>query len=898
MSPSLQSVSSEITNHSSGAEFKRADLHIHSFGDTGSYDVKDSNMTPENIIDTAISENLKVISVTDHNSIGNVKRALDYSKDKDILVIPGVELSTPQGHLLVYLPTFEKLTNFFGKLNISDNKVSCYNTIPQCLQIANEYGGFGVAAHIDLDTGFESMVNGYPPFKEEILVCKNLLAFEISNIQSVNWYSNIDTNPDRKRLLETRKRALNEENTYELAKVMSSDAHTLSALGKNAAGSKKLTRLKMESLTFEAFRIALLDSSARVRIEDLIPESIPKFIGIKFDGGFLDGQVINFSKNLTCIIGGRGTGKSTTLESVRAASGNTARKNLLDSEVWPDRIALVYEDQTGRQQLFVRDKNANLINITNPEDGLTQIQIESYGQGETADTIQHCDKDPGILLRFLDEFIDFGTIKTEENEMLEKLLANQTEIERASLQVKSIPDIQKAKLNAEEQLNTLKAQNAKEVVELEESLVKERTFRTQLVDNLNVLVKTISESLSDKTILNQVLELDGATLVAGQVEFSEVKKIVERFSTFISGVSGNINDELKNVISGIKLQLKSWTTKEAETQTKIENLRKALEARGIKLDMGFIRKITQDVYDYTQKLAELEKKKKEMEEKQQERKELLKQRRELKNKIYMHRVAFAKKMNDNLATSVVDYFVNIKFVQGIHSPELQQIIKDAMNWKTSQIPRASYIANKYSPIALLELIKSKNTMALINEVVDANGNKIFSLSEAENILITLSEASNLFKIERCNFEDLPEIKITRVITDESGNRKHSTRDFSRLSLGQQQSILLTVLLYSKSNCPLIIDQPEDNLDSEFIYKTLVKSLRKVKEHRQVIIVTHNANIAVLGDAELIIPLRSTNEKTVITSRGSIDTVETKKITCAILEGSEQAFKKRKEIYGI
>ena len=80
-------------------------------------------------------------------------------------------------------------------------------------------------------------------------------------------------------------------------------------------------------------------------------------------------------------------------------------------------------------------------------------------------------------------------------------------------------------------------------------------------------------------------------------------------------------------------------------------------------------------------------------------------------------------------------------------------------------------------------------------------------------------------------------------------------------LGQQQSILLSILLFSNRNCPLLIDQPEDNLDSEFIYKTLVKNLRRIKEHRQVIIVTHNANIAVLGDAELIVPLKSTSDKT-------------------------------------
>ena len=105
-------------------------------------------------------------------------------------------------------------------------------------------------------------------------------------------------------------------------------------------------------------------------------------------------------------------------------------------------------------------------------------------------------------------------------------------------------------------------------------------------------------------------------------------------------------------------------------------------------------------------------------------------------------------------------------------------------------------------------------------------------------------------------------------------------------------------MLSDSNKPLIIDQPEDNLDSEFIYKTIVKNLRKIKEQRQVIIVTHNANIAVLGDAELIIPLKSTSIKTHVLNSGSIDRKETREICCEILEGGKRAFVQRKDIYGI
>ena len=106
------------------------------------------------------------------------------------------------------------------------------------------------------------------------------------------------------------------------------------------------------------------------------------------------------------------------------------------------------------------------------------------------------------------------------------------------------------------------------------------------------------------------------------------------------------------------------------------------------------------------------------------------------------------------------------------------------------------------------------------------------------------------------------------------------------------------MLSAETNTPLIIDQPEDNLDGEFIYQSIVPVLRRAKERRQVIVVTHNANIAVLGDAEQIIVLGSTAERAIIVNRGSIDDDEIRASACTILEGSEEAFRRRARIYGI
>jgi DNA polymerase III alpha subunit len=196
----LKALEDEITSFSKGAGFRRADLHIHSFGPEGFYDVKDASMTPENIVDTAIQEGLEVISITDHNVIGNVARAVTYADGKGLLVIPGIELSTPQGHLLMYFPTVRDLQTFYGKLALSADYRYCTQTITQCLGIACDSNGIGIAAHVDQSSGFELAMTKYDAFKEEVLKCHNLLALEITDAGNEAWFTSRDDNPHRKHL--------------------------------------------------------------------------------------------------------------------------------------------------------------------------------------------------------------------------------------------------------------------------------------------------------------------------------------------------------------------------------------------------------------------------------------------------------------------------------------------------------------------------------------------------------------------------------------------------------------------------------------------------------------------------------------------------------------------------
>jgi len=110
----------------------------------------------------------------------------------------------------------------------------------------------------------------------------------------------------------------------------------LTPSGAMRANARRVTRYKTDAPSFAGLCVALEDADARVRIKDHVPQSVSKILGVHMDGGFLSGQAVQFSPNLNCIIGERGTGKSTTFEAARCIIGSPAENKVVDSEVWPD----------------------------------------------------------------------------------------------------------------------------------------------------------------------------------------------------------------------------------------------------------------------------------------------------------------------------------------------------------------------------------------------------------------------------------------------------------------------------------------------------------------------------------------------------------------------------------
>jgi len=165
----------------------------------------------------------------------------------------------------------------------------------------------------------------------------------------------------------------------------------------------------------------------------------------------------------------------------------------------------------------------------------------------------------------------------------------------------------------------------------------------------------------------------------------------------------------------------------------------------------------------------------------------------------------------------------------------------------------------------------------------------FGKERGRKILDALRQNLNPLELEVLPIDDRVMIELN-VSTKPTAKFK----DASELSRGQRCTALLPILL-ARRDTPLVIDQPEDNLDNHFIYETVVDSIRRLKPRRQMIFITHNANIPVLGEADLVVVMNSDGQRGFVEKAGTVD--ECRDEIIDLLEGGEEAFELRRKRYG-
>ena len=887
-----------IVDTASGARFFRADLHIHSVG--ASHDVTDTSMTPTQIVATAVAENLDLIAITDHNEISNVATAIAASAGTSVTALPGVELSTLQGHLLAYFPDFPSLSQFFGKLDLQDRGTKqsrCDTSMLECLNLVGRYGGIAVLAHVDLPDGFDSKIPGNPPQKVDILCHPALLGFEVKHSMSPQRYGPDDTDAQRCKAGQDRIQRLALGPRTKLARVQFSDSHNLATLGKNASGDKKVTRLKMDTPGFPGLKTALLDSEARVRLEAEVPRSIPRVRGIAITGGFLDGQVVHFSSNLNCIIGGRGAGKSTIVECIRATLATTPPcSTVVDSEdVGPDNLGVAWTDEVGETFLIERTRMGDASVTGRPDLSPATFEIDCFGQGETARTSVDARTNPLALLRYLDRYSQVGEHMAEDAALRHAIAQCYERIVKLQEDVGQIPAHDQSLTRVQGQLKLLKEQGGKEAIELEQAIETSKRTRQGAIAGI-AEIPDFFDSTSVDAACDEIVRLLGdTTLAVGNVQADSIRTLVDLFKADAKTILTTLAASAKALVVNANLAANQWMLDEQANAEKLKKAKQDFQDNGVKLDTAIITRLTTEESRLTKALLKLRESEVKQKLELKERQRLWSERKRVLQVIETTRVAFASLSTVRLDQSLEGMKISLKYQGGRLSPDACAAIRDAMGWRTSQVPRAELLVREIGVQRLRELGGAADAVAEgeVLAVRDDQGNAVFVSSQAAEVVAKLKTFTLRRALECAEIHDLPKLSASRGAAG-----KLTSRPFDRLSLGQQQSVLLSLMLCSDFTTPLVIDQPEDNLDAEFIANSLVGVLRFAKERRQIIIATHNANIAVLGDSELIVALKSTNEKSSIVARGSIDSVATRAAACRILEGSEEAFRLRSTIYGV
>lgn len=883
---------------SSGAQFFRGDLHIHSYG--ASHDVTDTSATPESIVAVAKREGLSIIALTDHNEIANVAAAVKAGRAQGVLVVPGIELSPPEGHLLCYAPTIDALERFFNRLQIADRRTAdcrCQTGALQCLELLAAEGGFGVLAHVELDGAFESNLPRFTPAKLDILCHPALQGFEVTRADCQIYYTATDLDADRRAAAGERIRRLRLGSEQFLARMLNSDAHSLNAVGRNANLDQRITRYKMEAPSFEGLRLALKCADTRVRLEEGLPAVVPIVESVHFQGGFLDAQAINFSPNLTCIIGGRGSGKSTAFESVCMIGGALGEEvTVVDSDVWPEVITLRYRDETGQTHNLARSKLGAMENLDDPVSGSSIFPLESYRQGATNEISKRVQDDPLALLTFLDQLVHVEPSIAAEDEVRHQLMELAPKVAKAAAQVAKIPDFEKELKLKSDQVQRLRDDKGEEIIKLQQQLEAEKRARATIAQALIQLGSAVSNEGITR-ITGTIRATVGEHVVEiGAPEATRIHSQTEAFEATVAGTTDALRATTAEYVATVRAEIVAWHTKERETASQIEQKKQELLKHGIRLDMPFIQKLVADEARAKENVKNLKTWIPELERLRREYAELLKARWSTRRDVARLRTGFAARASEALKGTLSDLFVALKFDENALAPDAERLINEAMGWRTLAQLKARALIGGLTLPRLLECVRRRSIEPITALRSDANA-PVFASNEAGLLLERLAEPDLLSQLQAVAVHDLPKLTVTKRF--ESGSQpRFIPRDFKRLSLGQQQSVLLALMLTSESRGPLIVDQPEDNLDSEFIYKTLVPVIREAKERRQVIVVTHNANIAVLGDAELILALKATADRGTIVTRGSIDHGETCEAACTILEGSREAFDRRAAVYGV
>jgi hypothetical protein len=607
-------------------------------------------------------------------------------------------------------------------------------------------------------------------------------------------------------------------------------------------------------------------------------------------GGFLDGQSFDFAMSMNCLIGARGTGKTTVLEFTRwamdAMPGDPAERRRIEELVAQNlkggRVDLAVRTRDGLAYTvsrcpgddpIVKTAEGKVTDLTVSGGGLFRISV--FSQNEVEQIADRSASQLDLLDCFEPERIAAFSHQMEAAK--HQLELNASRIKPLREQSLQLTEELKGSDAVDERLRAFGGEGGDSADAINQAhaakALRDREARSikgakDLVAESGKGVKAlvgIMAGRSHRLVTEEMRQGQNAGCMSDlATELTDAAQAVDRH---LEAALARLNDSWQRVSSLDGAIAQAHREQEVAFQHLIESHKEAQEKAS---ERSRLEKMRNELHAKTAELGQVQEQITALE---TERQQVMDQLSELRDQRFSVRKAIAKRINDQVGPAI-----RVKIAQHGDNEQYRDLVESALRGTGCQPgPTAKKVASSIAPQRLAACIRAKDRGAL-RTAASLNDNQIARL------LDQFSDEERLGALEAVELADRPTIEL---------NDKGCYKETANLSTGQKCTAVLPILLIN-SDSPLLIDQPEDNLDNRFVFEHIVHSIRKVKQVRQLIFVTHNPNIPVLGEAERIVVLDSDGVAARVRNAGTVDQCKSDIVT--LLEGGEDAFAKRAQRY--
>ncbi|MEH2869210.1 TrlF family AAA-like ATPase [Segatella copri] len=898
-----------------GSEWRKWDLHIHTPGTAKNDHYGNSDEVWERYIDALEKSDVTVFGITDYFSISNYIKVKEYQKQdrlKGKFLLPNVEMRiypvTDKSKLINIHAIFDPFLDvadiereFFRQLQFTYNDAS-YSCIDNDLAKLGRIveNNPNLADDVAIKKGIDAFAVSYEALKKVIdkAFFKGHVIIALSNGSKdgvtgiLNQEGNMQPlrkeitrmsdiilsgNPGDVEYFSGAKTSVEEVvSTYGSLKpcIIGSDAHSLDKVG--VFPNDRITWIKADP-TFEGLKQILFEPKERVRISDAIPD-------FKYDYNIIDHVVLNtagvwnqtipLNQNLNTIIGGRSTGKSTLLASMAAKFQKIKNdenydfiKGLSDNVhvFWRDGL----EADNKEIEYFTQNEIANIISRRDSDKLFLEILISLPNMREAYEKFK------------ADEAAKFASIQAKVSLFFEK----RRQYNEKNAYVKTLGDKEGIKREIEK--------FAKE----RDTIQRNLTDKKELLERFQIAAKELADLRTKEVVMRQDLEilnlLSSSNLLSINPSVSWLgltedisQKVSEEIQKVLAQSNSHLQDFVKDLISKEDNAFKALAREINEKQ----NASDYQEGKKIFAENKNLSHVMEQISNLSKQILLINKESQILE-------ELSKECKTIASDLLNEHLSYLDMMN-SIASVLRIQHDNITLSAGYElKKDLEEKLNECISLRSASmnalIVNVIFQYQKKTKDSIKECLKDLLNKALRGEITFKNGYDVQSF-------ISMILSGNWFSLQ--------------YSVDYEGD------NLSDMSPGKRSFVVLKLLLdFSDKKCPILIDQPEDNLDNRAIYNELVKYVREKKKERQIILVTHNPNIVVGADSEEVI-VANQNGKNAPNDRGikfqyvhgSLENTSARitddnepilyrcgirEHVCDILEGGENAFRDRENKYG-